>query len=98
MSNSTSSLAYADIREILDQALTAPRSIQFEMSSDKAAMRWVSRANSFRVVERKQNCAVYPEGHSMHGASVFDTLLIKRDGNKITILAYSNEGIEIKHI
>jgi len=95
MPNSTSPLSYNDIKELLERALLAPKGLRISFESTNAAIRWLSRANSFRAVDRKANAKLYQEGHSMHMASAYDVLLIKREDKTIELLPRSNEDINV---
>lgn len=95
MPNSSSLLAYNDVKEILDKAMAAPKGVRVSFETTNAAIRWVGRANSFRMADRKANAKLYPEGHSMHMASAYDVLLIGREDKIVDLLIRSNEGLSI---
>jgi GH43 family beta-xylosidase len=70
-------LAYGDVQTALDKAL-GTKGIKVTFKDERAAHRFASRANSFRVLDRKENLNIYHEGHSLHGRSVYDVLRISR--------------------
>lgn len=98
MPNSSSALSYSDIKEVLDQALAAPRGIEVEHKTVAAATRWLSRANTFRLLDRKANAKLYPEGHDLHNASPYDYFLMKREGHKVIIRPYTTEGVTVNQL
>lgn len=84
MSNPKSYLAYPEVKAHLDAAMTLKsRVITFDTS--KAAVKFVSLCNSYRVLDRKENKVLFPEGHTMHGRSDYDVLYITRKGAEVTI-------------
>lgn len=98
MPNSTSPLSYNDIKEVLDKALDRPRGLQLDFKSAAEAVRWVSRANSFRTIDRKANAKLYHEGHSMQNSSLYDVLLIAREDKAVTILTRTTEGLSVTEL
>jgi len=95
MPNSVSLLSYHDVKELLDKALASPKGLTIELKNVKEAIRWLSRANSFRILDRKNNKALYPEGHTLHSTSPYDVLYMKRAGHLVEIKARSNESIRV---
>src|SRR3974390_1074350 len=84
MPNSSSYLAYPDVKDAFQRALQG-RGIKLAFKDERAATRWVFRANSYRVLDRKENKKLYDEFHSMHGRSPYDTLKIWRDGKNVIL-------------
>jgi len=98
MPNSKSLMAYTDVKEILDRAL-ASKGLELSFNTKTATIRWVSRANSFRILDRRNNKKLYPEAHSLHDCSPYDTLIIKRVTDlKVTVAVRAFEGVEIKEL
>lgn len=95
MPNSVSLMAYTDVKEVLDQALETKNGLKVDFDTVSGAIRWTSRANSFRILDRKNNMKLYPEGHTMYGCSPYDTLWIKRAEKEVEIKPRSNEGMRI---
>jgi hypothetical protein len=85
MTFSTSLLAYADCKQVLDQALQSKRGIRLEFKNVKNARYFVARCNAFRVLDRKENIKLYPETHTMCGKSAYDVLRISARENIIEI-------------
>jgi hypothetical protein len=85
MPRSTSYLAYLDCKEVLDRALLSTKGIRMEFKTEKSAVYFVSRCNSFRVLDRKENIYLYPEGHTMCGKSHYDKLRISRRTSVVEI-------------
>jgi hypothetical protein len=87
MSNSTSLLAYPDVKEALERALATTKGVRVRFQDGSSAFRFVARCNSFRLLDRKENLKIYLEpAHSLHGRSVYDVLAIRRsEDNFVTI-------------
>lgn len=98
MGNSRSLMSYNDVKEILDKALATPKGVELEFPTRPGAIRWLSRANTFRTLDRKNNEKLYPEGHQMYGCSPYDTLHMLRKENKISIRIYTNEEVTITEL
>ena len=87
MPNSTSLLAYPEVKEALETALNSERGIKLTFKDAKSAFHFTGRANSFRMLDRKENLKVYPEpAQTLHGRSVYDVLVIKQSENEVTIV------------
>lgn len=78
-------IAFADVREIFDRALREPGGVRVTLESDGHAINAVQRLNTLRVIDRRQNSETYPKDHPMHGTSIYDTLVISKDGPVIEI-------------
>lgn len=83
---SQSMLSYTDIKEVLDKALEAEKGLLLTHKDVRAATRFIFRANSFRALTRKENLVVYPDPqHPLHGRCVYDTLSLRRIGEKVRV-------------
>ena len=69
--------AYQDLRELLQQAVEAPKGIAVDCPTKAAAINLRSRLYSARKAECRENLKRYPEGHVPHGSSHFDSLQIR---------------------
>lgn len=74
---SDSILAFPDIKDALERALATENGIKFSLPTAKDAFRFVARCNHYRVLDRRQNRLLYPEGNTMHGCSIYDRLYIR---------------------
>lgn len=97
MSNSKSAVAYADVKELLDRALLGKGFLK-ACETKGQARHFVSRANSFRVLDRKQNETLYPLGHTLHGCSIYDTLLIRIRDTTVQIVPIALDSSSITEI
>jgi hypothetical protein len=95
MPNSVSLLSYNDVKEILEKALANEKGITVELPTSAEAVRWLSRANSFRMLDRRNNKTLYQEGHTLHNCSVYDVLFMKRSGHLIEIKIRSNQNVRV---
>lgn len=98
MPNSVSLMAYTDVKEVLDKAIESKKGLKVSFDTVNGAIRWTSRANSFRILDRKNNLKLYQEGHSMHGCSPYDTLWIKRTEKEVEIKPRSNDELTIMEL
>lgn len=99
MPNSISLMSYQDVKEILERALGEKDGLKLTFETKGGAIYWLSRANSFRRLDRKNNLTLYPEGNSLHGCSPYDVLLMKRVGEKdIEVRVRTNERIKIEQL
>ena len=84
MPNSTSYLAYPDVKEAFDRAVLG-KGIKLSFKDYRAAVRFVARCNSYRVLDRKENLKLFNEGELMYGRSPYDILKVVREENYVLI-------------
>lgn len=72
-----SPLAFDDIREAFDRAVTSPKGLRISCDTREAAFALRSRFNYFRSLDKRENRTTYPEGHRMHGRSIYDRLICR---------------------
>lgn len=77
MATSPSRLSYSDAFDILDEALNNSKGIRVEVPDDGAGMHLRVRLHSARMIDRKDNLSEYPEGHKLHGRSIYDQLVCR---------------------
>ena len=77
MTTSRALASYSDVREALDRALEAENGVRVRLNSKGKATNLVQRIYSFRQADRKKSLEIYPRGHPMHDASVYDCLSAK---------------------
>lgn len=83
---SGSILSYPDIRQVMDRALDSEKGVRLSFDNDTAARLFTLRCNTFRGLDRKENKKIYLEPtHTMHGRSVYDTLMVSRKGSVVEI-------------
>lgn len=98
-----STLAYPDIKEILDQALEG-NGLRAKFETRGTAIRFRQRANQFRAADRRENKASFPDPASpLHARSVYDPLIFKApfpEGEKwvIVIEVPRAEKIELERL
>jgi hypothetical protein len=79
MGNSTSILSYPDIKAVLDRVI-AGENLRVSFDTHGAAVKFVSRCNSFRRLDRKDNFIIYPDpGQTLHGRSIYDAVSVVID-------------------
>jgi hypothetical protein len=88
MNNSVSYLAYPDVKSAFDRVLMTTRGVRVKFSKHGEAVRFASRCNYFRVLDRKENLKIYKdmETHSLFGRSVYDALRISIRGDEVHIV------------
>ena len=74
MAYSKSSLAFDDIRELLDKALEAPLGLRITCESHAKAVVLRARINYFKSLDRKDSTTTYDSGHFMWNKSAYDRL------------------------
>lgn len=77
--------SYPDVRQLFEKALESPKGLQLTFDHENQATSTAGRFNAFRIRDRKENEKIYPADHMMHGRSAFDSLMIQRKGNVVTI-------------
>jgi hypothetical protein len=97
MPNSQSILSYPDVKDLLDKAITGKRLV-VHLRDEKAAHRLMSRCNSFRLLDRKENARLYEESHMMHGRSLYDPLIVTRDGANVQIYKLDLGMYEVEEV
>jgi len=99
MPNSTSLLAYPDVKDAFEKALNSVYGVRVSFKSSKEAHRFVGRCNSFRLLDRKENLKIYPEPAStLHGRSVYDVLSLSREDKVVTIVPLKPDDITVEII
>jgi hypothetical protein len=71
---STSRLAYSDCFDLMDRAIADQKGIKVKFDSYDDAFNFRFRIHSARRIDRNENKQMYPEGHPMHGRSVYDQI------------------------
>lgn len=93
MGMSKSILAFNDVKEVMERVLNEGKGFKLTFKSDKAAIRWVHRANMFRRLDREENIKRHPEtDHPLHGKSEFDTLWLSRQDNAVRVMEIKLEA------
>lgn len=87
MSISNSRQSYSDCYEVLDRALEDELGVRVQMKDRDAAIFFRMRVHQARKINRRDNVDQYEVGHPMHGASVYDKLMvrIKHEGEAVWI-------------
>lgn len=98
MSDTRSLLGYRDCREVLERAVSSERGLKIEFETEAAARVFVRRCNHFRVLDRKENAKNMPDGHELHGNSVYDILRIGAKDNFVTIAVLKDEILNIEDL
>jgi hypothetical protein len=71
---SSSRLAFSDCFDLLEQAINDQKGIKVKFDSYDDAFNFRLRLHSARRIDRTENMQMYPEGHPMHGRSVYDPI------------------------
>ncbi len=74
---SNSIFSYADVRELLDRALTSERGMRVRVNKPGAVHNLRQRMNYFRKLDRRENTKIYAESEPLHGRSQYDSLIFR---------------------
>ena len=85
MSMSKNPVAYADCYENFERAIVADRGLVIKYDTVTRARYEVLRMNQARVLDRRTQMKVLPEGHPRYGFSDYDILIFRRDGSNVYI-------------
>lgn len=77
MSQINSILAYGDCQKLFEAALADPKGARACLGTYEACMNMRTRMHYFRNLDRKANQATYPEGHMLHGTSIYDPYVVR---------------------
>jgi hypothetical protein len=86
------------VRESLERALAAERGIRLCLSSRRAAEGFQRRAHQLRRDDRRDNAAIYPEGHALKGASAYDALVVRVEGAEVVIEKYESNVLKVEEL
>ena len=91
---------YSDCRATLDRALEAKVGLRLTYASYSAAIAQRRRFHTFRALTREANSNIYPPGHLMHNACVYDVLVlsVKKGDNFIDIHRGHNAPLSIEEL
>lgn len=72
MSQINSLRAYTDCQKLFEAALADPKGARCQIGTQEQCINMRTRMHYFRKLDRDANGSTYPEGHSMHGTSIYD--------------------------
>jgi hypothetical protein len=70
-------MSFNDIRDMFDRALNSAKGIKVRQNTRSEAVSLRARFNYYRKLNRQENAGTYPKEHSLHNASVYDTLILR---------------------
>lgn len=77
MGMSNSRLAFSDCYDLMEKAIADPKGIRIKFLSRDDAWHYRLRLHNARQIDRKDNLEIYEEGHTMHGKSPYDVLIMR---------------------
>ena len=78
MTISNQPLSYLDCYDVMDKALADVQGVRVQMRNNDEATFFRMRIHQARSIDRKRNKDTYDDpGHPMHGASLYDRLIIR---------------------
>lgn len=80
MTRSTNRLAFTDVFDVFDKALSASKGVRLPFDSKNEATYFRMRMNQARAVDRNESKKVYPKDDPMYGQSQYDILSIRLIG------------------
>lgn len=78
MTLSNSSLAYMDCYKLFDRALEAKQGVRIDYGPESTCGYMGLRFNQARKLDRENNAKIHPDGHELHGRSIYDGISIKK--------------------
>lgn len=98
MGFSNSLASYPDVAALLDKALASTKGLRLTFETPAKATFNRGRINAYRARVRLQNMKVYPAEDPMHGATPYDSLMIKLDGCIVVIEKLDVERFDMEEI
>lgn len=83
-----SRLAYQMHFDILDRAMSDPKGIRIKMEDAGKAWRLRLEFHHARDLDRKDNAQTYDPGHTLHGHSIYDQLLVTIENDEDQVWLY----------
>lgn len=77
MSQINSLRAYTDCEKLFRAALDDPKGARCQIGTEAQCINMRTRMHYFRKLDRAANEGTYPEGHAMHGTSVYDPYVVR---------------------
>ncbi len=77
MSQINSLRAYTDCQKLFDAAMADPKGARCLVGTQEQCINMRTRMHYFRKLDRDANLGVYPEGHAMHGTSIYDPYVVR---------------------
>lgn len=77
MSFNKSELAFEDVEDAFEKALSSEKGIRIPCASRGVAVTLRSRFNYYRWLNRKHNSETYPKDHPMWNRSAYDKLILR---------------------
>jgi len=77
MAVSTSRIAFSDCFDLMEKAIEDSKGIRVKFASYDDAFNFRLRIHKARQIDRSDNLESYPEGHQLHGRSVYDQISCK---------------------
>lgn len=68
--------AYSDCEEAYNKALDSTEGVRIRMTDFAAANYFRMRMNNCRVINRRDNSAIYEPGHTLYQGSAWDRLMV----------------------
>lgn len=68
--------SYQDCLDAMDKAMADPMGVRVKVEDFNKGHRLRMRMHQARNLDRQSNAKIYEEGHAMHGASVYDPLVV----------------------
>jgi len=102
MGFSNSIFSFADVRGLLDQAMTAERGIRVKLSKKGSAVNLRQRMNHFRRLDRRENTKTYAPEDPLYDRSQYDVLIFRLleepDGFIVEVRKGSAEDYDVEEL
>lgn len=94
MTTPKSRLAYKMHFDVFDKAMADPNGIRIKLADYGKAWRLRLEMHHARGIDRDDNRMAYEEGHTLHGCSVYDELLltIEQDGDEVWLHIHKRQA------
>jgi hypothetical protein len=73
-------MSYQDVYDIFNRALEDPKGIRLPYNNYTDAKYFQMRMHQGRVIDRRENARIFPEGDVLHGQSQYDVLQVRLVG------------------
>lgn len=105
MGTNSSMLAYEDIRELMDRAISSENGVATIVDTYGAAIRLRQRIYAFRNLSRKQSTKIYQLDDPMFGKTVYDNLVVPQfekiagiEKIEVKILKTTSNTLEVREL
>ncbi len=91
--------SYGDCEDAFTKALDAPNGVRLRFAREGLAIRFRQRLHKYRVLMREHNAEVYPRDNPNHGASPFDSVMVRHvPGDSFLDLSIADLSYQVEEL